>query len=71
MNYTEGVAMLRANGVEMGDEDDLRCQLINKIICDCTCINHTFIAKLEFSAGAKPVDTLPLYRYVSKIKNLE
>ncbi len=23
LNYSEGVAMLRANGVEMGDEDDL------------------------------------------------
>ena len=24
LNYGEGVAMLRANGVEIGDEDDLR-----------------------------------------------
>ena len=24
LTYTEGVEMLRANGVEMGDEDDLR-----------------------------------------------
>lgn len=24
LNYAEGVAMLRANGIEMGDEEDLR-----------------------------------------------
>ena len=39
-------------------------------ICDCVCINHPFSAKVEFSAGAKVVDTLPLYTYISNSENL-
>ena len=38
-------------------------------ICDCVCINHPFSAKVEFSAGAKVVDTLPFYAYISKSEN--
>ena len=38
-------------------------------ICDCVCINHPFSAKVDFSAGAKVVDTLPLYTYIPKSEN--
>ena len=31
-------------------------------------INHPFCAKVEFSAGIKVFDTLPLYPYVLKTK---
>ena len=41
----------------------------NAIICDCVCINHPFSAKVEFSAGAKVVDTLPFYTYIPKSEN--
>ena len=37
--------------------------------CDCVCINHPFSAKVEFSAGAKVVDTLPFYTYIPKSEN--
>ena len=44
------------------------CQHVN--ICDCVCINHPFSEKVEFLAGAKVVDTLPLYTYISNSENL-
>ena len=37
--------------------------------CDCVCINHPFSGKVEFSAGAKVVDTLPFYTYIPKSEN--
>ena len=43
--------------------------LLNMMICDCVCINHPFSAKVEFSAGAKVVYTLPLYTYISNSEN--
>ena len=33
------------------------------------CINNPFSAKVEFSAGAKVVDTLPLYTYTPNSEN--
>ena len=38
-------------------------------ICDCVCINQPFSTKVEFSAGAKVVNTLPFYAYISKSEN--
>ena len=37
--------------------------------CDCVCINQPFSTKVEFSAGAKVVNTLPFYAYISKSEN--
>ena len=38
-------------------------------ICDCVCINQPFSTKVEFSAGAKVVNSLPFYAYISKSEN--
>ena len=39
--------------------------------CDCVCINHpyAFSTNVEFSTGAKVVDTLPFCSYLSKNVN--
>ena len=39
------------------------------IICDHICINQAYGTKVEFSAGAKVVNTLPFYAYISKSEN--
>ena len=59
---------------ETTDQDDIvysstQEQIQAAIICDCVCINHPFSAKVEFSAGAKVVDTLPFYTYIPKSEN--
>ena len=38
-------------------------------ICDHICINQAYGTKVEFSAGAKVVNTLPFYAYISKSEN--
>ena len=43
--------------------------IIITLICDCVCINQPFSTKVEFSAGAKVVNTLPFYAYISKSEN--
>ena len=40
-----------------------------QIKCDCVCINQPFSTKVDFSAGAKVVNTLPFYAYISKSEN--
>ena len=37
--------------------------------CDHICINQAYGTKVEFSAGAKVVNTLPFYAYISKSEN--
>ena len=37
--------------------------------CDHICINQAYATKVEFSAGAKVVNTLPFYAYISKSEN--
>ena len=44
-------------------------QYIRNYNCDCVCINQPFSTKVEFSAGAKVVNTLPFYAYISKSEN--
>ena len=39
------------------------------IKCDHICINQAYGTKVEFSAGAKVVNTLPFYAYISKSEN--